>query len=127
MLIPRTGKMRVREAKLLAVQSQCIANFDDPDLLKVRGDLMSDFHRYCNMTNKIVGILGEPLVRVREYESSPGLWVLDDGDTGIVFLVWSDCYKKNAWKGTAIEAIVTDENTAQIADAYRRLSVLLEY
>lgn len=47
----------------------------------------------------------EPLVRLRNFESSPGLWIIDDDKSGTIFLVFSDMYKKHPSRGTSYEAI----------------------
>lgn len=63
----------------------------------------------------------KPLVRVRSLESSPGLWLIDDNLSGIVFLVWSDGYKVHPWKGTSYEVICTPAQKPFIQEATIRL------
>ncbi len=65
--------------------------------------------------------LGPPLVRMPDYESSPGLWVFDDTRSGIVFLLWSDGYKKHPWKGTSYETLARPEQFGQLPAAIERL------
>lgn len=47
--------------------------------------------------------LGQPLNTMPEFESNPGVWILDDTETGEFIMVFSDSYRKNAFKGTSIE------------------------
>lgn len=72
-------------------------------------------------SSRAVRGLGAPLVRMRGYEATPGLWVFDDSPSGIVFLVWSDGYKKHPWKGTSYEAIASTQQEAELPAAYSRL------
>lgn len=61
-----------------------------------------NFDSILHSTDLIKG-LGKPLITMPEYESSPGLWIFTDKETGIEFFIWSDVHKKNAFKGTSIE------------------------
>jgi len=66
-------------------------------------------------------ILGKPNVIVRDLESAPGLWVFDDEPTGLLFLVWSDCWKKHPWKGTSFEVVDSTRKYHKADEAFRRL------
>lgn len=61
-----------------------------------------------------VANFGKPNVRLIGYESTPGVWVFDDTETGITWMIYSDCHKKNCYKGTSYEVILpamtTDED-----------------
>ena len=54
--------------------------------------------------------IGKPITTFRSFESTPGLWILDDTDTKIGFLIWSDGYKKKWWKGTSYEVVFSNES-----------------
>lgn len=55
-------------------------------------------------------LLGLPLVRM-DYESSPGVWIFEGDCVHVV--VFSDIYKKNPWKGTSFELVISDAATDQ--------------
>lgn len=72
---------------------------------------------------KLIKKLGEPLVTMPDFESNPGLWMFSDIQSGITFMVWSDCHRKNAFKGTSFEVLKTSDDTvvADLAGAFTRL------
>lgn len=43
--------------------------------------------------------LGRPLAIAHDLESEPGVWWLSTPDSRYDFVVFSDCHRKNAWKG----------------------------
>jgi hypothetical protein len=61
-------------------------------------------------------LLGKPLINMRGYESTPGVWILDC-TTGIKWIIWSDGHHKNPWKGTTYEVILP-EGTGDAELAY---------
>lgn len=55
------------------------------------------------ITQKIkLGKLGKPLITLPMFENSPGVWELIDFETNITFIVTSDLYRKNSYKGVEI-------------------------
>ena len=68
--------------------------------------------------------LGKPSTSIPEFESNPGIWVFLDNETGIKFLIWSDCHRKNAYKGTSYESIIPENKTIDLNKSFSRL---LEY
>jgi hypothetical protein len=76
--------------------------------------------------SKWVSKLGAPMARVRQLESSPGLWVFDSAPSGHVFLIWSDGYKKHPWKGTFYEVIANPDRMDALVPAFEALVAVLE-
>jgi len=52
-------------------------------------------------SKRLIRSLGKPAVTM-DLEASPGVWLLDHS-TGIRLVVFSDCHRKNPWKGTSFE------------------------
>lgn len=46
--------------------------------------------------------LGKPLAIARDLESKPGVWWLSTADERYDFVIFSDCHRKNSWKGGQI-------------------------
>jgi len=68
--------------------------------------------------------LGKPLATLPDFESNPGIWVFTDSLTSFTFLIYSDCYKKNYYKGTSYEFVRTSPelfNVKELAEAFQRL------
>ena len=42
----------------------------------------------------------KPVNTMPDYESNPGVWILDDAESEAYFIIYSDCHRKNAHKGT---------------------------
>ena len=120
----RTGKITRKDAIELGKKSDTLINFcrNNNKLQKIMSSTFEDpklvhlFH-----SSNIIKNLGQPLVTMPQYESSPGLWVFDDEPTGIVFLIWSDGHHKNPWKGTKYEAIVNPSQVKVLDEAFQRL------
>lgn len=141
MIVQRTGKLTVAQAKGLGERASTIINFvyrleklEGPGssavaqghpstngLYAVLQGQPGDIHPFWLSSSQTVKGLGEPLVRVREFESSPGLWVFDDAQSKITFLIWSDGHKAKPWRGTSIEAICTDKQLPELVAAVNRL------
>lgn len=49
--------------------------------------------------------LGKPLAIARNLESAPGVWHLGTADGWHEWVVFSDCHRKNSWKGGQVCAI----------------------
>lgn len=120
MITQRTGKWTTQQAVALGAESTPLINLVEshPDLMDVLHDAAVNFRMHD--TRAVKG-LGEPLVRVKQFESSPGLWALDDEDSGVIFLIWSDGYKKKPWKGTSVEIVAKPEQRKGLGLAYLRL------
>lgn len=109
-----TKKMTCKEAIKRARKSwpitHIVRDFKNEDRIAINSIyevLISIFpKRHFNIVEK----LGTPLIIVREYESSPGLWILKDKEFNITYLIWSDSWKKNPEKGTSVEIIINPEN-----------------
>lgn len=120
----RTGTWTAKQAVEFSKQSDSLINLCDSSeklmaLLYPFSPRILKLHTWDGLKG-----LGAPLAKVPEFESNPGLWVLDDAPSGIVFMIWSDVFKKNAWKGTAIEVVVTPAQIPQLGNAFERI---LEY
>lgn len=46
-----------------------------------------------------------PNVTMKGYESNPGIWIFDDSINNIKWLMFSDCHRKNRYRGTSYELI----------------------
>ncbi len=122
-LVQRTGRLTRKEAEALGEGAQPLMNLGTRvpgvyDVLQRHLLRRDDFslHGAEACTH-----LGAPLVRMPAYESTPGLWVFDDTASGIVFLLWSDGYKKHPWKGTSYETRAVPEQLEQLPAAIERL------
>lgn len=71
-----------------------------------------------------VANFGKPNVRLVGYESTPGVWIFDDTETGITWMVYSDCHKKKHYKGTSYEVILPAMTTDE--DLVRSLTKLFK-
>lgn len=73
--------------------------------------------------DEVVHDLGKPNVHLPELESNPGVWLFSDTDRNIIWIIFSDCHRKNKFKGTSLEYVSSNErNTeADIAASYRDL------
>lgn len=58
----------------------------------------------------------KPNVHMQQYEARPGVWLFTDGPTKIKFYVFSDEHRKNAFKGTSIEAVIPPELDPKTAE-----------
>lgn len=120
----RKGKITVKQAIALGQKASPVSNYADirngpwHRLLFARESILHG--------SKWIQKIGAPLVRVREFESSPGLWVFDSAPSGHVFLVWSDGYKKNPWKGTSYEVIINSKHMDALVPAFEALVTVLE-
>jgi hypothetical protein len=118
--------MTVAQAKSLGENATSIPNLYQQGAVIAKALASFNSGGMWNGSVEMIKNLGAPLVRVREYESSPGLWVLDDTESGITFLIWSDGYKKNPWKGTTVEVLVTRNNIQHFPSAVNKLKERLQ-
>jgi hypothetical protein len=65
-------------------------------------------------SSKITSGEGAPNVILQEYEASPGAWLYDETETGITFVVFSDGWKKDPWKGSSIECVLNGADVSQL-------------
>lgn len=73
-----------------------------------------------------VANFGKPNVRMIGYESTPGVWLFDDTESGIIWMIYSDCHKKNHFKGTSYEVILPANTTdAQLVQSLTGLFKLI--
>lgn len=83
-------------------------------------------HMFSVVTEETIKRLGKPNLNVKEYESFPGVWILDDLKSGINWLIWSDLHHRHPWKGTSFELVlpqyITDET---MIDSLKRLVLFL--
>ena len=120
----RKGKITVKQAVTLGRKASVVSAYTDiwhgpwERLLYTKESIL--------WGSKWVSKLGAPMVRVRKFESSPGLWVFDSAPSGHVFLVWSDGYKKHPWKGTSYEVIANPDHMDALVPAFEALVAVLE-
>lgn len=121
-IIRRHDKITQKEAEALGSEATSIVNLlrHDKKLADVYQHILDDYESRW-FSSKVVIDLGEPLVKMRKYESSPGLWIFDDTETNITFLIWSDGYKKKPWKGTSYEVIASDDKLNNVGLSFERL------
>lgn len=115
MIVQREGKVTMKYIEQLssARNSHVLSNlFYDkrfPSLTRLYTNM------YNNPTVGLSSILygegsvanfGKPNARMIGYESTPGVWVFDDTNTGIIWVIYSDCHKKNHYKGTTHEVVL---------------------
>lgn len=65
----------------------------DPDAFPLRWALMSP------NSKEFISALGRPLAIAKDLEAKPGIWWLSTPDGAHNFVIFSDCHRKNAWKG----------------------------
>lgn len=128
-IVQRTGRMTVKAAIELGGDADRVINhcISSPGLQETYDTaLVGRIAEFSFNGSAAVRGLGEPLVRVREFESSPGLWVFDDASSGVVFLIWSDGYKTKPWKGTSYEVVASPAKLPLLAPAFQRLLDFVE-
>lgn len=123
-IVQLTDKLTQRQAEDIGSKSDTLTNLSS--INKNLYEFFKEIYTSPELTklissSKAVKELGDPLVKMRGYESTPGLWMFDDIETGTRFLIWSDGYKKNPWKGTSVEAIVNTEQIKTIDVSFKRL------
>ncbi len=123
-IIMRKGKITVQQAIALGQKASVVSAYTDiwhgpwERLLYKKESILRG--------SKWVSKMGAPLVRVRKFESSPGLWVFDSAPSGHVFMIWSDGYKKRPWKGTSYEVIANSDHMDTLVPAFEALVAVLE-
>lgn len=127
LLRQRDGRMTIAQAEELGAEASSLLNYwqRNEKLAQLMQAALREPTELWRHGSRAVRGLGAPLVRMRGYEATPGLWVFDDAPSGIVFLVWSDGYKKHPWKGTSYEAIASAVQEAALPEAYTRLMAYL--
>lgn len=126
--VQRIGSWSIAQALELGELASSVLNFGntEPAVRELCMRIASDPELLTGLyAGAAVHALGAPLVRFRDLESSPGLWVIDDNATSIVFLLWSDGYKARPWKGTYYEAIVPAGRQGDLANAFEQLGATL--
>jgi hypothetical protein len=100
--VRRSSKLTQKQAMDLARDTQTFGNF-----LRLAGQFkryMEVVHyRTIDQQRERFLRLGKPNATLPELESNPGVWIFDDTQSPAVILVFSDCHRKNAFKGTAVE------------------------
>ena len=106
-IVQHTKKLTCKQADVFSDNSLSVLNIGD----EAARDAYFEFVQIFLKSNPpIVEKFDKPLIIVREYESSPGLWMFEDTDTKVIFLLWSDSWKKHPWKGTRYDVIVDHSN-----------------
>lgn len=118
-IILRKGKISEQEAYELAGKSDRVENFNNKSR-SVYKSLVHDWDLYAEFKKDMLKALGAPMVICRDFESEPGLWLADDEETGVTFMIFSDEHRKKAWKGTSFEAIAPDGKKGLIGEAFER-------
>lgn len=104
----RPGKLTRKEIFKICEDSEVLEN-----VLRHNGMPKSHSFWQRTMENNYWSILkpeilakwGKPNCTVTGYESCPGVWLLDDSKTGIIWMIWTDLHHKHAWKGTSYEIV----------------------
>lgn len=141
----RTEKMTDAEAEAMGMEANPIANYiyyeqerlgkigrlkksvfpdQNKTIKEVSQSMVEDFKSRW-FSSQVVKNLGDPLAKHKGLEHTAGLYVFDDTDSGITFLLWSDGYKKNPARGTSYEAIVPSGQEDQLGNAMDRLLAYL--
>ena len=68
------------------------------------------FMAMCQAPNSasFLAALGKPLAVAKDLESRPGVWWLASQDGTLEWVIFSDCHRKNSWKGGQVCAISRD-------------------
>jgi len=109
MLVQRTKKLTRKEALQMADKAAHLLNvLMGYELTKwFDGCFKKDMDKYWIFGDVLVKqIPTKPLVHMPDFESNPGVWVYEDTETKVVWMIYSDCHKKNAYKGTSFEPIL---------------------
>lgn len=111
MLVLRQGKMPRKELYKMAEEHTRIDMEIYRRINSHRDAMPSSGLRFITAVNECIrtGLLGKPLNHMKDYESNPGVWILDDTETGNYVMLYSDCHRKNAFKGTAVESPKVDK------------------
>lgn len=92
--------------------------------LSIKGRLQG---RYQYQGLEFGAALGKPLFTDRNTENNQGVWLWKDQVTGFYYCFYSDCWKKNPFKGGAIECSAPLNTSLRIiADGAGRFLELLK-
>ena len=70
---------------------------------------------------------GSPNINMMDFESAPGVWIFDDVESDIIWYIWSDLHRKNAWKGTSFEVFVPKTvSGAEMTESLKRFTSFLK-
>lgn len=116
----RQGKFNA--AKLHEINSTPILNLYS----KFSEDLVEVLRKFSAFENGMHGsepgiVYGKYNSILKEFESSPGVWVFDFSNS-VTLLMFSDGFRKNNYKGTSYEIVLTDnpnrENIIQALEVF---------
>lgn len=124
-LVRLCGRITQDEAKLKAKYATRVENVLSPKLLRAH---VEDMLSSTNKMKLVLTKLGPPLVRVRDFESTPGIWIIKDIRSTVEFFIWSDEYKVHPWKGTSIEVYCKEADKGPtLEDAWKRFAQYLNH
>ena len=121
-IVQVTKKLKLKEAEALGDKTEVVSNLKS---------MKADWHQFLfddkkyTLFNDNIKKLGKPNCTMRGYDSVPGMWLFDDTLSGARFVLYSDCHRKNAFKGTSFEVIATDANE-NISTAFSRFVKYVE-
>lgn len=126
----RQGKVTrksIEDADSAALQNVFVRGGFDQTHKQWSKDAMAN--GYSFLTPDVLKSWGKPNVTFTDYESAPGVWILDDMKSGITWHIWSDEHHKNPWKGTSYEIIfpsLLPMSDDILLDAWNRLLSMLK-
>jgi hypothetical protein len=83
---------------------------ESPESLQSPGQFPLRYAAMAPNSSEFLASLGKPLAHARDLESSPGVWWLATADHSYHYVIFSDCHRKNAWKGGQICMSFDDNN-----------------
>lgn len=118
----RKVKLTKEQGDALCSKSETLINLsriDDRIATRLHAHFIDMLAR-AEFDQNLIQSLGKPSVVLHDYEAEPGLWLIDDTDTGITFLITSYEHRKNARKGTRYDVIVPTDKQRHLVDALER-------
>ncbi len=120
MITLRRGKITKEDIEATAASTEVLINlpYTFPNVndwmlnfthVKLAGGSPLIYNLHGDTVIKSFGV--RPSCVIHDYDSSPGVWVVDDTETGIVWYVYSDLYRKKHFKGTSYELQIPDNVT----------------
>lgn len=110
-MIVQRPKMTMKEVEDLSLEGrvEVLGNYahikEFPKFTKWYRKYVAGSHFSIYGFDKVTN-LGKPNVIMQKYESRPAVWVFEDTDTGLIWCIYSDGLRKNAYKGTRYEMTI---------------------
>ncbi len=122
-MINRQDPLTLKEALKIGGETESVVNYRNKSR-KIDKWFKSNFYSYMDLVHSSsIKRLGDPVCIMKDFESKPGMWIVDDGP--ITWILFSDGCNKEPWKGTSIEVIVDDKDIDKITDSLERLITFL--